>query len=149
MTIVKFHRPITRTTGFPYVSQVMNEMLERMDISRFSSDGWDTLTRTNVIENETDYMLQIAVPGMDKKSFGIDIEKNTLTLSAASNQSESPDVNYLRREFDYSSFSKTFKLPESVDSEKITANYENGILSVTLGKRDSAIPQPPRKIEVK
>jgi HSP20 family protein len=149
MTIVKFHRPVARTNGFPFVSQMMSEMLERMDNSRFSADGWDTFPRTNVIENETEFVLQIAVPGMNKEHFSIDIEKDVLTLSASKDQNESDELNYLRREFDYSSFSKTFRLPETVDSEKINANYENGILTVSLCKKDSAIPQPPRKIEVK
>ena len=149
MTIVKFRRPVMSRNEFPMASQLMGNMLDSMLSNRFSSDGWDIFPKTNVIENDTDYILQLAVPGMNKDHFNISVEKNVMTLSAGIEENSNEEVNYLRREFDYSTFNKNFTLPEDVDTEKISANYENGILSITMGKKDSAIPQPPRKIEVK
>jgi HSP20 family protein len=150
MTIVKFRKPLVSRNEFPFASHMMSNMLDNMLSSRFSSDGWDVFPKTNVIENETEYILQIAVPGMNKDRFQINVEKDLLTLSAGNDEANTEqEVNYLRREFDYTSFSKNFTLPEDVDSERISANYENGILMVRLGKKDTAIPQPPRKIEVK
>lgn len=130
-------------------SQMMNNMLDSMLSNRFSGDGWDVFPKTNVIENETDYVLQLAVPGMNKEHFSINVEKDILTLSAGNEGNTNQDVNFLRREFDYATFTKSFTLPEDVDSDKISASYENGILTINLGKKESAIPQPPRKIEVK
>lgn len=130
-------------------SQMMNNMLDSMLSNRFSGDGWDVFPKTNVIENETDYVLQLAVPGMNKEHFSINVEKDILTLSAGNEENTNQDVNFLRREFDYATFTKSFTLPEDVDSDKISASYENGILTINLGKKESAIPQPPRKIEVK
>lgn len=149
MTIVKFRRPVISRNEFPMASQIMSNMLDNMLSSRFSSDGWDVFPKTNVIENDTEYMLQLAVPGMNKDHFNINVEKNVMTLSAGNEENVDQEVNYLRREFDFTSFSKSFTLPEDVDAEKISANYENGILNITLGKKDTAIPQPPRKIQVK
>jgi len=130
-------------------SHMMSNMLDSMLSNRFSGDGWDVFPKTNVTENDTDYVLQLAVPGMNKEHFSIDLEKDILTLSAGNGENAVQDVNYLRREFDYTAFTKRFTIPEDVDSEKISASYENGILTITMGKKESAIPQPPRKIEVK
>lgn len=149
MTILKFHRPVVSRNQFPMASQMMNNMLDSMLSNRFSGDGWDVFPKTNVIENETDYVLQLAVPGMNKEHFSINVEKDILTLSAGNEENTNQDVNFLRREFDYATFTKSFTLPEDVDSDKISASYENGILTINLGKKESAIPQPPRKIEVK
>lgn len=149
MTILKFHRPVVSRNQFPMASQMMNNMLDSMLSNRFSGDGWDVFPKTNVIENETDYVLQLAVPGMNKEHFSINVEKDILTLSAGNEGNTNQDVNFLRREFDYATFTKSFTLPEDVDSDKISASYENGILTINLGKKESAIPQPPRKIEVK
>ena len=93
----------------------------------------------------------MAVPGMKKSDFNIEIENQILTISSETrteNEKEDDDSNYTRREFGYASFQRSFTLPESVDDDKIEAKYNEGILNIELPKKEEAKRQPPRKIDI-
>ena len=93
----------------------------------------------NIIENPDAFKLEIAAPGMNKEDFRINLENNILTISAElDDQKREEGKNYTRKEFYYGSFSRAFTLPKSIDLDKIRADYEAGILRVTLPKRDEA-----------
>ncbi|HCI55828.1 MAG TPA: Hsp20/alpha crystallin family protein [Bacteroidales bacterium] len=99
------------------------------------STSYSSLPAVNIKEDDKQYTLDVAVPGIDKKDLKIEIEDDILTIS--SEQKEEKEENrqdYKRREFSYSSFSRSFTLPENVNKEKIEANYKDGILSVVLPK---------------
>jgi HSP20 family protein len=103
----------------------------------------------NVIENQEGFKIEVAAPGLQKGDFKLNLEKNQLTISAQKEQTEEEtNEKYTRKEFKYGSFQRTFTLPNSVDGEKIGANYADGILSVTLPKREEAKEKPAREIEV-
>ena len=103
----------------------------------------------NIKENEKDFELELSVPGRAKEDFSIEIDDNVLSVSAeVKTENEVEKENYTRREFAFSSFRRSFTLPKSVDSEKIIANYENGILRFTLPKKEEALPKPKRMIEL-
>ena len=103
----------------------------------------------NIKENEKDFQLELSVPGRSKEDFNIEIDDNVLSISAEfKTENEVEKENYTRREFAFSSFKRSFTLPESVDGEKINANYENGILMFTLPKKEEALPKPKRMIEL-
>jgi HSP20 family protein len=109
-------------------SQLLDETFERPLFNR-------TLPAVNIVESETAFRLEVAAAGYQKENFDINLEGNLLTVSAEIAQSqEEEQENYTRREFHQSSFKRSFTLPETVDKEKITANYENGILVVNLPK---------------
>jgi HSP20 family protein len=96
----------------------------------------NTLPAVNVKESDAAYELEIAAPGLSKEDFKIDVEGQTLTISAEkeTKKEESKDA-YTRKEFNYSSFKRSFNLPErTVESDKITAKYANGILLLNLPK---------------
>ncbi len=149
MTILNFRKPGEIRRDFPLTSKIMNNMFDGMLFNRFSSDGWDVFPKTNVIESKSEYILQIAVPGMEKDNFSISIEKDLMVLTVINDETSGEEINYLRREFDYASFKRNYNLPEEVDSERISASYENGILTIKLGKKDFAVVQPPKNIEIK
>lgn len=90
----------------------------------------------NVIENETEWKIEVAAPGFAKEDFNVSLDKDVLTISAEhKSESGKTEKNYTRREFSFGSFKRTFRVKEdSVDVEKITAVYENGILNITLPK---------------
>lgn len=104
----------------------------------------------NVLEGVEGFKIEVAAPGLGKADFKLNLEKNQLTISAAKEQNTTENENekYTRREFKYASFQRTFTLPNTVDGEKIGATYADGILTVTLPKREEAKDKPAREIEI-
>lgn len=108
-----------------------------------------TLPAVNIKENSDEFLLEIAVPGMKKSDFNIDVENKTLSISSETkDEQEHKKINYTRREFGYSSFKRTFTLPATVDSNRISAQYEEGILTVNLPKKEEAKEKPAKRISV-
>jgi HSP20 family protein len=104
------------------------------------------------IKDTLDHLeVEIAAPGMKKDDFQVDLENDMLTISAEV-RSESSDADkegkYSRREFSYSSFSRSFALPNSVVADKIAAKYKDGVLRITLPKKEEAIPKPVKQIAI-
>lgn len=95
----------------------------------------NSLPAINIKENEGDFQLEVAAPGMKKEDFKIELENNVLGISSEI-QEENVEENerYTRREFQYSSFNRSFTLPENVDAEKIVANYKDGVLNIEIPK---------------
>lgn len=90
----------------------------------------------NITDNKENYLISLAIPGMEKKDFNIDIEGNMLTVSCEKEETkEEKDKAYSRKEYNYNSFSRSFNLPEEVIQEQINAVYDNGILNITLPKQ--------------
>ncbi|MDA3866449.1 MAG: Hsp20/alpha crystallin family protein [Salinivirgaceae bacterium] len=104
----------------------------------------------NIKDEENKFTVQVAVPGMDKKDFNIDLSENLLTISSEKeDKKEDKEDSYTRREYSYRSFTRTFTLPENiVDSIKISAKYENGELTITIPKKEEAKPKPARTIKI-
>lgn len=103
----------------------------------------------NVVENTEGFRIEVAAPGLQKSDFKLNLEKNQLTISAQKEQkNEEDNEKYTRKEFKYTSFQRTFTLPNSVDGDKIEANYAEGILYVALPKREEAKEKPARQIEI-
>ena len=93
----------------------------------------------NITENKDESMVSLAIPGMKKEDFNIDIEGNMLTISSEKEESkEEKDEKYTRKEFNYSSFSRSFSLPDEVNMEKIDARYVDGVLKLSLPKKEEA-----------
>jgi len=102
----------------------------------------------NIIETEDDFKIQLAAPGLTKKDFNLNVENETLTISAEKKVEKVEGETYNRHEFSFNEFKRTFHLPETIDNQQITANLENGILTVTLAKKEEAKPKPAKKIEI-
>ncbi|WP_439584437.1 Hsp20/alpha crystallin family protein [Dyadobacter bucti] len=103
----------------------------------------------NVVESTEVFRIELAAPGLQKSDFKLNLEKNQLTISAQKEQkNEENNEKYTRKEFKYTSFQRTFTLPNSVDGDKIEANYAEGILYVALPKREEAKEKPAREIEI-
>ncbi|NGX85174.1 Hsp20/alpha crystallin family protein [Aequorivita sp. KMM 9714] len=97
----------------------------------------------NIIENLSNFVVELAAPGLHKENFSIEVEEDTLKIaykevkeSQEQEQKNDNAVQYKRREFNFGSFEKSFKLPENVKVEDILANYEDGVLKVTLPKME-------------
>jgi HSP20 family protein len=109
----------------------------------------DTFPPVNIQDNETSFELELSVPGRKKEDFNIEIDEQVLTItSEAKKEEEVKEAGYTRKEFSYSSFKRSFTLPETVNEEGIKASYENGILRFTLPRKEESLPKPKRLIEI-
>ena len=104
----------------------------------------------NITENKDEYSVSLAVPGMKKDDFKIDVNGNMLTISCEKDETkEEKDKKYTRKEYSYSSFSRSFTLPDEVNREKIDARYEDGLLKISLPRKEEAKKTAAKQIAVK
>ncbi|MDR2840100.1 MAG: Hsp20/alpha crystallin family protein [Paludibacter sp.] len=109
-----------------------------------------TLPAVNIKEDESAFKVELAAPGIDKEDFKIELNANALKVSSEKKvESETAEGEFFtKREFSYQSFSRAFTLPQTADSDRIEANYEKGILTVTIPKKEDAKPKPARTIDI-
>lgn len=137
--------------NFPTLSNWLEDIFNRDDSSVFTSNynTGITLPKVNIKETADAFMVEMAVPGLKKSDFQLDIDNQTLSISTErKEESEHREDNYTRREFGYSSFKRIFTLPDSVNDEKINANYQDGILNIHLPKKEEAKQKPARNIKI-
>jgi len=132
-----------------FFDRFFNNDLMDWNLSNFSSSN-TSLPAVNVKETDDDYILEVAAPGLSKKDFKINFQNNVLTISSEKeDKKEEKEDNYTRREFCYQSFQRSFTVPGyDVDSEKISASYNDGILNIKLPKREEVKPKPAREIKI-
>ncbi len=104
----------------------------------------------NVIENGHSFKVELAVPGFSKDDFKVEIDDNVLSISAEKEEElESKEERYMRNEFRYVSFSRSFTLPKNCEDSKIEANYSDGILSLVVPKKEITTDRKKKEIKVK
>ena len=136
---------ITRRNFRPfYMPSIFND-----DFFPVLSNSTSSMPAVNIREDDKNYILDLAVPGIDKKDLKIDINEDVLTISSETKtESEESKDGYKRKEFNYSEFCRSFYIPENVNREKIEANYKDGVLSVSLPKQEEEKNKITRKIEI-
>lgn len=103
----------------------------------------------NIKETDGAYVIELMAAGLKKEDFNIELDNELLTISSeVKTENNSDEGKFTKREFSYSSFRRSFTLPETVKGEDITASYENGILRISLPKKEEALPKPKRVIEI-
>lgn len=133
MTLVKFNNR-TRNTA-PYFNNVFDSLFNEALNKNLTVNK---VPGVNILETEQDYKIELAAPGLLKEDFQINLKKDTLSVWVEKKEGETEiKKDYTRKEFEYSSFARSFVLPESVNAESITAEYVNGILNITIGKDDA------------
>ena len=105
-----------------------------------------TLPKVNIIEDNNEYKIELAVPGFEKNDFNIEVDDDVLSISLEKEMNAT--TTYNKREFNFGSFKRSFNLPESANSAKISANYKSGILNILVPKKEEAKPIPSRIIKV-
>ncbi|MEL7587328.1 MAG: Hsp20/alpha crystallin family protein [Prolixibacteraceae bacterium] len=123
-----------------------------MDWNRSNFAGENSsLPAVNISENDNEFCIDVAAPGLKKDDFKVNFDNGQLTISSEK-RSENEEKNgekVTRKEFSYQSFQRSFSIPENiVSAEGISAKYEDGILHVVLPKREEAKPKPPRVISI-
>lgn len=128
------------------------------DDSYLNDSDWYSMPAVNIAENKNGFRIEVAAPGLEKEDFKINVDKNVLEISSEKESKkesgkddkckcENGDV-YYRKEFLYTSFKRTFTLPSYTDTDKISASYKNGILIVSVPKKDEAKEKPARAISI-
>lgn len=148
MTLVKTSERMFPT--FPsFFDNLFSRDLMDWNNSNFSSTN-STLPAVNIRETEESFLIEVAAPGLAKENLKLNLDRNRLVISSEQKAEKSEnDKKYSRHEFSYESFVRNFTMPEgSVDGDKITAKYTDGILLVILPKRDEVKPKPAREIEI-
>jgi HSP20 family protein len=145
MTLVKFNKNANNTLmpGF-------NDVFESIFNDTFFNDR--VLTRVpavNISENDNSYVVELAAPGLKKEDFKLNLERNQLTISVEQSANHQDNLkNYSKHEYSFSSFVRSFTLPETADDSRIEASYTDGILRIDIAKREEA-KAVRRLIEIK
>lgn len=143
---------LIRTSNRLYPS-VFNQLFNR-ELVDWSNTGFSaedsTLPAVNILEDENRILIEVAAPGMKKEDFKIDLNQNRLTVAAeVTTENNETGERYSRKEFNYRSFRRLFNIPvETINGDQIEATYKDGILLVTLPKREEVKPKPARAIEI-
>lgn len=148
MNLIRFNRPKSPKTFTNVLDDFFNQSFPEVFTNEFN---WNTPS-TNVKETKDGYTIEMALPGIDKKAIDIRVEKDQLIVESkhsSENVEKNEDENYTMREFNYSAFRKSFYLNDTIDSNKIDAQYKDGVLYIDLEKKDEAKPKEPRNIIVK
>lgn len=135
---------------FPtFFDRFWNNDLMDWNLTNFSESN-SSLPAVNVKETNDEYCIEVAAPGMTKNDFKINLHNNVLTISSEKEEEKNEEKeNYTRKEFSYQSFQRSFTVPENnVKSDAIEAAYNDGILKVTLPKREEVKPKPMREIKI-
>jgi HSP20 family protein len=135
---------ISRRTFSPFLSNLFDD-----DFFPVVSNRTSSMPAVNIKENEKNYTLELAVPGMDKKDLKIDINEDVLTISSeTNNETEEEKDGYKRKEFSYSSFCRSFYIPDNVNKDKIGASYKDGILTVEIPKMEEEKSKITKQIKI-
>jgi HSP20 family protein len=139
---------------FPTFPSFFNKLFEGnlMDWNSSNYAGYNmTMPAVNIRKNNDEFLIDVAAPGMSKENFQVDYDNGRLTISSEKKEEkeEKSEERYNRKEFSYMSFQRTFTIPENVvNGEKIQARYENGILEISLPKKEEVKPKPARTIKI-
>jgi HSP20 family protein len=138
--------PLLKTSWPAFVDEFFGN-----NLSGFTNEGYTGINTpaVNVVEEKEDFRIEVAAPGLEKNDFKINLENNVLTISSEKeNKKEEKDGKYMRKEFSYTSFRRSFSLPETVEGEKISASHKDGILYISIPKREEAKVKPARQIAI-
>ena len=141
-------------TLFPSLPSLLEDFFTRdwADSTLANRTYSATLPAVNVRETNEDYIIEVAAPGMKRDEFKVELDNSVLTISSEhveKKEEQDGTTNYTRREFNYQSFQRSFTLPENkVEGEKISARYADGILHITVPKKDEAKIKPIKQISI-
>lgn len=109
-----------------------------------------SMPAVNIKETDEEYLLEAALPGLKREDIQVDVENGVMTIQSSSkaNKEEKDGERVTRREYSYSSFSRKFSMPENAVEERISANYTDGVLKISIPKQQGDTNQPKRSINI-
>ncbi|QNL23273.1 Hsp20/alpha crystallin family protein [Hyphobacterium sp. CCMP332] len=146
MTLVKYNP--SKRSYFPGFSNLFDDFFND---ELYSNRMVGTMPSVNVKETEDTFHVELAAPGMSKNDFKVEADNNQLTISSekeSNNEEKDENGKYTMREFNYQSFRRSFTLPESANADKIAATYKDGVLNISIPKKEEAKQKPIRTIKI-
>jgi len=141
MTIIKFRNR-------PVFTNLLDEMVQRGIASGFEP-SFGNMPASNILEKAQEYVIEILAPGLEKEDFKLQLENKVLSVSYQPKEdSNSKEQNYLLREMAIGSFTRSFTIPDTIDKEKISATYHQGVLKISVPKNDAHSARLARNIEI-
>lgn len=150
MSLIKFFPTSTSNKPVNIFDNLFNDFFRDDYPVSFNNGFIQKSPAVNIAETADNYRIEVAAPGLEKSDFEVKVDQDVLTISAKKEAKAAENGGkFTRREFNYFEFKRNFHLPETVNVEHIAANYVNGILHVTLAKREEDKPAPAKTIEIK
>ncbi len=139
---------LIKRNEFPVFGDRMSNLFEDDFFAPFiNKPQTKTVPKANIHEEEKAFKISVAAPGMKKEQFSIDLDGNLLKVSAETEKTKKEETKYSLKEYSYSSFLRTFRLPKNADQKNISATYFNGILEVSIPKKKHE-KKVAKKIEI-
>jgi HSP20 family protein len=146
MTIRKYNRPNPLTNDF---DKFFNDFFFTPIRSNSKTRTFENVPAVNISEMNGTYHIELAVPGMSKEDFNIEINDGVMSISSeVKEESTSEEKNYSKREFNFSSFERRFTLPENIEEDKVSASYEDGILKIDVPKLNEEQKSNKRQVKI-
>jgi len=147
MNLVRFENP-RYNVNRSLVDELFNNFLKN-DYHENYVNNCGTSPATNVFETEKEFKIEVLLPGFAKEDLQLNVHQNVLTVKVEKEKEESKEeYKYTHREFDAVNFEKKYRLPKSVDADKISAKFENGILNIELPKKEESLEKAPVEIKI-
>ena len=148
MNLARFNNP-RYTTNRVLVDELFNNFFKN-DYHEGYAKNCSTKPATNVFETENEFKIEVLLPGYKKEDVKLDYQNNLLTIKVENEVKEekSEEYKYVHREFEATNFEKQYRIPKSVNDEKISAKFENGILNIELPKKEKAVEKAPVDIKI-
>lgn len=152
MNKIRFNRPVQTNPLAAVLDDFFHKGFNELTNTNFSFNR----PSVNILEQDDSFEVQLAAPGLKKSDFHIKVDKDQLIVKVVQEEKKSEEngdaenkgPKFRRREFNYNSFTKSFHLPETIDSEAIDASYVDGVLKITLNKKEEAKEKEPRTIAI-
>ena len=140
MTLVKFYNKPIQKSFNSFIDDFFATAPSILSDGPSASDS-GSFTPVNVKETENEYVLEVIAPGFQKEDFQVNLDNNTLTVSAEQKEiTENKNETFIRKEFKQQSFKRSFTIDKNIDAESIVAKYVNGVLTLNLAKKQVVKP---------
>lgn len=148
MAYIRFYSPYYSANRDENSSEAYNQLMRHFNSENNCGCNSQRVPAANISETDQEYLIEMAMPGVDKKDIEMRHENGYLHISVNKQDEQINDEKFNLKEFDYSGASRVFKTGNKVDSDKISARYENGILYVSLAKKEAYVKKPAQSIVV-
>ncbi len=151
MNFIRFNRPVPSNP----IASALDDFFQKGLSELAKTDFSHSRPGVNIIEQDDAFVVELAAPGLKKDDFEIKVDKDQLIVKVTNDKESTSEeetagdiTTYRRREFNYSSFTRSFHLPESINTDSIDAAYESGVLKISLAKKEEAKEKEPRTIAI-
>jgi len=150
MTLLKWIDPAKRVESRNMLMPTMETLFNGFfNNDLVSKDYAGYVPTVNISEKTDKYCIEVSAPGFDKSDFNVVVEDGLLKISGEHrSENETEEISYVRKEFNYGSFTRQFNLKDVVDIDNIVAKYENGILRLELAKNEKLLAKNVKQIEI-